>query len=405
IGVGAVTPNILGQGRVHTSGQPNVPRNSPTVFNLGLWDSSLFWDSRVESLGKAPGRNGAGSGISTPDVLFGTADTAAGGTLASAQARFPVTSSEEMKTHAFENGSSNTQIRDHLAERLGNYGAAAAELPPTDWLTAFQAAFNSTDTAENLITYDNIALALAEYERSMVFVDTPWSKFLAGDDTALTEAQKNGAILFFTSARDGGAGCVNCHSGPLFTNELQTTVAFPQIGDGKGDNNGMNNKDDFGRERVTGNAADRYKFRVPSLINVATTAPYGHVGSYQTLEEVVRHYNDPQASVDRYFARGGWCQLEQFRGVANCGSFYPHSQTNSNLALSKLREEQRQGHSLLQNPRLDESEIAQVVAFLHALTDPCVKDRACLSPWIANPVSSGRDGMQLNATDASLNPL
>ncbi|MEM7379164.1 MAG: cytochrome c peroxidase [Pseudomonadota bacterium] len=405
IGVDAVAPDILGKGRSHPSGVPNVPRNSPTVFNLALWDSVLFWDSRVESLSKTPGQNGAGGGIRTPDVVFGTSDPDAGGNLATAQARFPVTSSEEMKTHSFENGSPNSQIRDHLAQRLGNYGAAAAELPPTDWLNAFQAAFNSTDTAENLITYDNIALALAEYERSMVFVNTPWSRFAAGDDSALNADEKNGAILFFSSVQDGGAGCVNCHAGPFFTNELNTTVAFPQIGQGKGDDNGQNDKDDFGRERVTADPADRYRFRVPSLINVATTAPYGHAGAYETLEEVVRHYNNPQASVDRFFADGGVCQLDQFDGLANCATLYPHAQTNSNLAVAKLRQEQQQGVSLLQNPQLNEQEIGQVAAFLRALTDPCVTDRACLTPWIANPASAGRDGLQLNATDASLNPL
>jgi len=122
VGVGAVNPDLLGEGRVHGGGLPLVPRNAPTVFNLGLWDTGLFWDSRVESLGKTAGANGAGSGIRTPDTLLGTADPGAGPNLASAQAHFPVTSAEEMRTSAFENGSSNEDVRSHLAARVGNYG-------------------------------------------------------------------------------------------------------------------------------------------------------------------------------------------------------------------------------------------------------------------------------------------
>ena len=403
VGVGAVNPDLLGEGRVHGGGLPLVPRNAPTVFNLGLWDTGLFWDSRVESLGKTAGANGAGSGIRTPDTLLGTADPGAGPNLASAQAHFPVTSAEEMRTSAFENGSSNEDVRSHLAARVGNYGIGAGELATNTWLPAFQAAFSSTDTAENLITFDNIAEAIGEYERSMVFVNSPWQRFLDGDTEAMTQQQKEGALLFFTRPGDGGAGCAACHSGPLFSNGMHTTVAFPQIGPGKGD--GPTTNDDFGRERETGNPQDRYRFRVPSLLNIEMTAPYGHAGAYATLEEVVRHYDSPQRTVDTYFANGGWCQQDQFRDLASCASLYPDAVSNTQLALDKLRQEQRDRVSLFGQIDLEDAQVDQLVAFMQALTDPCVTDRSCLDPWIANNASSGHDGIQLNAVDEAMNPL
>ena len=403
VGVGAINPDLLGLGREHTDGLPLVPRNAPTVFNLGLWDTSLFWDSRVESLAKTAGTNGADAGIRTPDTLLGTADPDAGPNLATALAHFPVTSDVEMRTDAFEPGAGNEAVRDHLAARLGNYGVGAGELATNTWLPAFRAAFNSTASAENLITFDNIALALGEYQRSMVFVDTPWNRYLNGDTTAMTDTEKAGALLFFDTGGRNGANCVDCHSGALFSDGTHETIGFPQIGPGKGD--GTTANDDFGRERETGLVADRYRYRVPSLLNVDMTAPYGHSGAYATLDEVLDHYDNPDRTVNRFFNRGGWCDLDQFEGTANCGNLYPDAEDNSALALAKLDSDQNSGASRFGNFNLSNTEKDQLVAFLQALTDPCTEDRSCLDPWIANPASSGNDGLQLNAVDRNLNPL
>lgn len=398
VGVDADNEDLLGEGRTHTSGQPPVPRNAPTVFNLALWDSGLFHDSRVESLGKESGVNGAASGIRTPDSSFGVADTNAGANLAAAQARFPVTSVEEMKSEHFEDGSDNDTIRAHLAARIGNYGVGAGELTTNDWLTEFQTAFGSTASAEDLITFDNIAEAISEYERSMVFVESPWAQYVAGDRDALTDQQKEGAILFLTPAQDGGTGCASCHSGDFFTDEQHHVVAFPQIGPGKGD--GTSGDDDFGRERETGDADHRYQFRTPSLLNVSVTAPYGHAGSYDSLRDVVRHYNNPENRVDDYFDDGGWCQLEQFEDITGCASLYPNAQSNTNDAVTKLEEDRDNNNTLfVQNIRLNNDEVNQIVAFLEALTDPCVEDRSCLAPWIPDTSDNGPDGQQLNAVD------
>jgi len=401
VGIGAVNPDVLGTGRTQaTTGLPNVPRNSPTVFNAGLHDGGMFWDSRVESFGKEPDANGARSDIRTPDVAPGTADAGAGEFLPTAQARFPVTSIAEMRGDVIEAGAGSDAVRTHLAARIGGYGVGADELSTNTWLVEFRSAFGQ-GTAEQLITFDRIAEALAAYERSMVFTNNRFRDYVSGNLTALSAAEKRGAILFFTEQANGGGGCANCHSGDAFTDELHHTVAFVQFGPGKGDGN----DDDFGRSRETGDAADQYRYRTPSLLNVEVTAPYGHAGAYQTLPQVLAHYNNPDGTVDNFFDQGGACSLPQFANVAGCAALYPASRDNSAAALRKLQRERNAGSSEFPATNLNNNERNDIVAFLTSLTDPCVRSRVCLTPWIANPTDAGPDGQQLNARDASGNLL
>ncbi len=111
------------------------------------------------------------------------------------------------------------------------------------------------------MTFDRIADAIGEYERSMTFVNNPWYDYLNGNDEALTAQQKAGAVLFFSPRNQGGAGCVACHRGEAFTDERHHLVAFPQIGSGKGNNSGVNgtaDTTDFGRENITTDNRGRY---------------------------------------------------------------------------------------------------------------------------------------------------
>lgn len=395
IGVDAVDPDLLGIGRENNDGSFPVPRNAPTTFNVGLWDRGLFWDSRVESLSAEPNQNGASGGIRTPDSSFGIADVNAGDNLAEAQARFPVTSDDEMKTADFESGSDNDSIRDHLAARLGDYGEGADELLSNDWLNEFRTAFVSSESAESLITFANVAKAIGEYERSQVFVDTPWKRYVEGDYDAISDTAKSGAELFFNRPDEGGAGCAGCHSGDAFTDELHHVIAFPQIGLGKGD--GTTGDDDFGRERESADSNDRYHFRTPSLLNVEMTAPYTHAGAYASLEDVVRHYANPEAAITDYFDNQQWCDLSQFSEISDCQSLFPNAENNTLNALDKLDAERLARTSRLPNIQLNEAEIAELVAFLKTLTDPCTQSRTCLSDWIADNETTGPDGQQLNA--------
>ena len=293
IGVGALEPDLIGPGRVHPSGGPTVPRNSPTTFNVAMWDRFLFHDGRVESLGKTAGANGAdGLGIRTPDSVFGVADPRAGDNLVMAQSRFPVTSPEEMSGANFKT-STNQGIREHLAARLGSYDLNAGELSADNpWRIGFEQVFGVAATIDDLITEQRVAQAIAAYERSQVFVDTPWKAYVEGDDAALSPMAKAGALLFFQGTAEGGANCASCHMGDFFTDEQFHVLAIPQLGPGKGD--GDTGMHDYGRFRETGSPDDMYAFRTPSLLNVAVTGPYGHDGAYTTLEGIIRHHLDPE---------------------------------------------------------------------------------------------------------------
>ena len=405
VGTGTVEPDLLGPGRRRADGIPNVPRNAPTTFNSGLRDSGMFWDSRIESINKDPGQNGGGSGIRTPDSPLLSADLnlSVGTFLPAAQAHFPPTSAAEMKTESFEDGSDNEQIRAHLAARIGDYGVGAGELATNLWLAEFQTAFASALPAAQLITFANIALAIGEYERSMDFTDSAWRAYVEGDDAAITDAAKRGALLFFKDPDDNGFGCQQCHAGDFFSDGDHHTIGFPNIGPGRGDGN----NDDFGRAHETSRLEDRYRFRTPSLLNIEVTGPYGHAGAYDTLDEVVRHYDNQNGTVDNFFDDGGWCQLEQFQAVPNCADLYPDAQANTDIALTKVRRERNTLPPDEQVPQLgiNGGERRDVIEFLETLTDACVLDTVCLAPWIADPASAGPDGMQLNAVDAVGDPL
>lgn len=395
VGVDAITPDLLGPGRFHSTdgegfdGGPTVPRNAPTTFNLGLWDKVLFHDGRVESLGGTPNLAGNdGLGIRTPDVGFGTADANAGLNLATAQARFPVTSAEEMKNFNNFSGLNNSGVRENLEMRISDTGMPlGGPLVVNHWLAEFRTGFNLPNaTAEEVITFANITEAIADYENSQVLVDTPWKAYVEGDDLAITESAKRGAVLFFSSAADGGANCASCHSGDFFTDESFHVVAMPQIGRGKG--NGDLGNDDFGRFRETGNENDKYAFRTPALINVTATGPWGHAGAYTTLENVVKHHLNPQSALDNY-------DFSQISPNIQASDMV----TNTQKAIDKLVANRASGMTSLQDISLSDEQVSDLVEFLHALTDPCVEDRACMGQWIPDASDTNPDALRINAID------
>ena len=134
----------------------------------------------------------------------------------------------------------------------------------------FQKVFGSDATEEN------IAKAIATYERTILCGDAPYDRFKAGDQKALSEAAQRGMKLFF-----GKAVCSACHSGPNFTDN-----AFHNIGVG------VDAKEpDVGRKAISKLGGDQGSFKTPSLRDIARSGPYMHDGSMQTLKEVVDHYN------------------------------------------------------------------------------------------------------------------
>jgi cytochrome c peroxidase len=114
--------------------------------------------------------------------------------------------------------------------------------------------------------------------------NTPWDRFLRGNNDALTPAQMEGANTFLALK------CSTCHSGALLSDDDFHDVAVAQIGPGEGDDPSPH--DDFGRMRVTKNRSDRYRFRTTPLRNVELTGPYGHDGSFSSLRTFIEHYSE-----------------------------------------------------------------------------------------------------------------
>ena len=288
-----------------------------------------------------------------------------------------MTSVEEMRGFEFVADGTNDELRTALAERL------EAEV---GWAEQFDEGFGSPD-----ITYERIAEAIGVYEEAQVFTDTPWRAYVKGDDQAIGDDAKRGALLFFSVPADGGFGCASCHVGDFFTDESFHAIAAPQIGRGKGD--GSTGTNDFGRARETAEDDDRFAFRTPSLLNVSVTAPYFHSGAYDNLADVIRHHLDPQRGLDDYDP----ASIPQ----AHSDDFDENTQE-----MIDFLEVSGRGISTFRDP-IDPSdeEVAELVAFLEALTDPCVTDRACLDPWVADPDTDDVDGHLLVAVDEDGNPL
>ncbi len=131
-----------------------------------------------------------------------------------------------------------------------------------------------------------ITRAIAAFERTLVSTGSRYDRFAQGDASALTAQEQRGAALFF-----GKAGCNGCHGGFLFSNALgPAQQAYV--------NNGLQMApSDSGRARITFRTEDFGKFKIPSLRNVALTAPYMHDGRFATLAEVVSHYDAGGAEV------------------------------------------------------------------------------------------------------------
>lgn len=181
------------------------------------------------------------------------------------------------------------QDPDEMHETLPRAVAKVQDLGP-----AFASAFGSND-----ITPERIARALEQHLLTLVSGSSPMDRTVT-EDSKLSAREQRGFTLFFTESDPGrgirGADCFHCHGGALFSNHQFL-------------NNGLDADEAFkdeGRARVTGLRADRGRFMVPSLRNIALTAPYMHDGRFATLEEVIEHYDHgirPSSSLDPNLAK------------------------------------------------------------------------------------------------------
>ena len=330
----------LGTARVHPTGD-FIPRNAPPAFNL-FAHKTLFWDGRVtiEENGKL--RTPANQRI-TPDMQsafeFGAL---------SALPLFPVLSREEMRGVP---GNELSDIKDKDPQQVWNALMQRLGAIP-EYRQMFEAAYPKTKFARMTFGHASNAIAGFLIDR-FAFNDSPWDRFLAGDDGALSDVELRGAKNFMS------ARCSICHNGPAFTDSKFHNVAVAQVGPKAGD--GPDGRDDFGRMRVTGRAEDRYAFRTPPLRNVVLTGPFGHDGAFTDLREFIDHYSESDVKL-RSFTDA---HLEPLlRGTM----------------LATVEQILATRDPLLNGVVFPPVVVDEVTGFMGALTDPAVLDLAHVVP-------------------------
>jgi len=207
------------------------PRNAPTTYNA-VFNTAQFWDGRAEDLAE--------------------------------QAKGPVQASVEM------NNTPATVI------------TTLKSMPA--YVELFAKAFPGQ---KDPVTFDNMADAIEIFEATLITPNDGLDRFMAGDNKALTEQQKQGLQLFVDN------GCVGCHDGV----NLGGTDYFP-FGVVEQPNAELLPPGDLGRFKVTNTADDKYVFRSPPLRNIALTAPYFHTGKVWSLRDAVAVMSNSQLGME-----------------------------------------------------------------------------------------------------------
>ena len=286
----------LGPARLDISGGtiPLVRRNSPTVLNTALNGMGRFNGNGGNNSGRLQQNN---TGQRAPMFWDSRVRSLA------LQALEPIKEFEEMRGDAYP-----------VEEALDRVVARLQEIP--EYPILFEDAFGSG----TVITADRIGTAIAAFERTLIAMNSPVDKFLAGDTGALTGQQQSG-LKTFEEVR-----CDNCHGGPMFSDYTLHTQGIPE--------NSLLTEADPG--------VGRFNFRTPTLRNVALTAPYMHNGTLKTLADVLDFYNRGQS---------------ENPNVAEAGD----GQNAGGLA--------RLDASFIDVPQMSDRDMEDIIAFLEALTD------------------------------------
>ena len=341
-----------GFGMSRTAGDTvaRVSRNATPLFNVGTKQfTRMFHDGRVEVDATQPRGFRSPAGSNLPDGLDN---------VLAVQALFPVQSVPEMVGPRGSSTVADAAIAGHLAGSNGVWDQLAQRLQNIpEYVQLFELAYSGEITSNGNITYVHAANAIAAFEASSYRADnSPFDKFLRGDKHALTSKQTGGMKLFY-----GNASCVSCHSGVLQTDFAFHNIAMPQIGPGKGD--GPDGRDDFGRQRVTNNNADKFTFRTPSLRNVELTGPYGHDGAYATLDAVIRHHLDPVKALNNYDQKQA---VLPSRPDLDATDFVVQNDPHRRALIAA---------DVTSRPKkLSKAQILSLIEFLKALTDPKSRD-------------------------------
>jgi len=206
-------------------------RSSMSLVNAGYFTRGLFWDGRIQTLEE--------------------------------QALLPVEDVNELHND-WESVIEKMQVHD-------------------DYPTRFRKAFGINNTEE--ITKELAGKAIAQFERSLLSFNSKYDKVVRKEEF-FEEDELMGFELFIDDPNDlPDAECGHCHNPPLFTVNQYFNNGIDSIGN-------LEDFKDKGLGAITNNRFDNGKFRAPSLRNIALTAPYMHDGRFQTLEEVIDHYNE-----------------------------------------------------------------------------------------------------------------
>ncbi len=206
-------------------------RSSMSLINAGYFTKGLFWDGRIQTLEE--------------------------------QALLPVEDVTELHNEW-----------ESVEEKLQAHN---------DYPTRFRKAFGINTTDE--ITKELAVKAIAQFERSLVSANSKYDRVIRGEEF-FDDDELTGFELFFDEPNDlPDAECGHCHNAPLFTVNQYFNNGIDSVGS-------LEDFKDKGLGAITNNPFDNGKFRAPSLRNIALTAPYMHDGRFETLEEVIDHYNE-----------------------------------------------------------------------------------------------------------------
>ena len=370
-----------------------VPRNAPALFNRGAREFvRMFWDGRVE----VDDHGYYDSGFITPakwKLPVGIENVLA------AQAMFPVATSVEMAGQKGENPVADAVALNNVSGPGGVWEQLAGRLQDNpQYVAMFKAAFPGDISAASQITFVHAANAIAAFEATAFRSDdSPFDRWLCGDDASLTESQRRGLDLFY-----GEAGCVDCHSGKFQTDQEFHSIAMPQIGPGKSDGSdgsywrASGHKgfvEDHGRGRITFREEDRFKFKTPSLRNVALSGPWGHAGAFDRLESVIRHHADSIASLERYRPTSSTLPpiTHAVQLTASQSSLFTEWMPQSRLGGFLMRDSWVSQNSKLRQQiaitneidsiDLSDGEVDDLLAFMHALTGESVSELESITPF------------------------
>ncbi|MGR3485889.1 MAG: cytochrome-c peroxidase [Paracoccaceae bacterium] len=343
----------MGLGRERTGGtgaqavRKRVPRNAPALWNLGHRDVEvLFHDGRLSVSDLYANGFDSPAEEWLPDGLT---------SILAAQALFPLSAQFEMAGNVGENDVTGA-VHDRIDGGWPIVAARVAAVP--GYVELFADAYADVDSPAD-IDITHVAEALGAFvDANHRSYDSPFDRYLAGQP--LPPQAEAGRALFY-----GDAGCADCHSGPLMTDQDFHALGLPAFGPGRTRTFDQVPRD-VGRMGVTDLTADAYRFRTPPLRNVALTGPWGHNGAWPTLADAIRHHADPEG------ARAAWAP-----DMAALPDIPWLSPGDFAVQADRFEMARQAARPLDIAPvALTEAEIAQLEAFLHALTGDGARDPA-----------------------------